>query len=417
MTNSSTQICVVIGASHAGVNFAFSLRKEGWEGSIILFDKQTAIPYHRPPLSKTYLTSGDDAKDKNVLKSHESYTKENITLQLGVSVKTIHREAKKITLSDGTLQQYDKLVIATGARPLIPDIKGINNAINIFTLRTIKDSEAIRNAIKKGGIKSALIIGGGYIGLEIAASLKKMDISVTVLERENRILDRVTTQNLSTFFKDLHTNNGVVIDTKKNVISIETHDNVNTVICDDGTRYNSDMIVLGVGIRVNTELAQEAGIAIENGIKVSAASQTSDKAIYAIGDCTYHHNPHYNRFVRLESVQNAIDQAKVAAASICGKMAIYDAIPWFWSDQYDVKLQIVGLFSNYNEVIVRKETGENKKLSIWYFNDKELLAVEAVNNAKAYVLGTKFIKGRKEINKTNLRDVSLTLSPSNLLLP
>jgi len=333
-------ICVAIGASHAGVNLAFALRREGWEGQIILYDADPELPYYRPPMSKTYLTNEEDVSVKP-LKSAESYERNNIQLNLGIKVASIDCKAKKIVLEDGSTQTYNKLVLAIGARPLVPTITGLANAKNVFPLRTAADVEGIRNSL--GGIpeKKVVVIGGGYIGLEIAASLKKVGAYVTVLEREQRILARITAPEMSNFFHELHKDNGVDVLTGKNVTSIEVDNAINKVVCSDSSIYLADIIIIGVGIRVNTELAEKAGLTIENGIKVDSATRTSDKNIYSIGDCTFHHNPHYDKYIRLESVQNAVDQAKVAAASICGKEVVYDAIPWFWSDQYDVKLQIM----------------------------------------------------------------------------
>ena len=416
MSENSTidKTCVVIGASHAGVNFAFALRREGWEGDIVLFDADPFLPYHRPPLSKAYLTSEDDIK-KNLLKSAESYEKEVITLRLGVTVHSINRYEKNITLGDGSLQAYDKLVIATGARPIIPLISGIDTAKNLFPMRRAEDANLIRKALHASQNKRVVIIGGGYIGLETAASLKKLGADVTVLEREERILARVTAPVMSAFFQELHTKNGVDVLTGKNVISVESTKEYNEVVCLDGSRYVADVIVLGIGIHVNRELAEAAGLEIENGIRVDGTARTSDQDIYAIGDCTFHYNPHYDRFIRLESVQNAVDQAKVAAAAICGKHPTYDTIPWFWSDQYDIKLQMVGLSSGYTEALVRKEEGEGTKFSVWYFKEDRLLAVDAVNNAKAYMLGTKFIKGGQKLDKSKLSDPSVAFKPASFL--
>ncbi|WP_016957577.1 NAD(P)/FAD-dependent oxidoreductase [Catenovulum agarivorans] len=410
---SENQTCVVVGASHAGVNFAFALRKAGWQGSIKLFDADPSLPYHRPPLSKAYLTSAD-AIDKNLLKAAETYQKDDIGLNLGVKVGSIERTAQVLQLENGEQVAFDKLVIATGARPFIPPIEGLDSASNLYPLRTAQDVENIRQAFAHSAQKRVVIIGGGYIGLETAASLKKLGGEVTVLEREQRILARVTAPYMSDYFQRLHADNGVTVATSKNVVRIETTDGENSVQCDDGTHYPADIIIVGVGIRVNTELAAQAGIEIDNGIKVNAQAQTSDENIYAIGDCTYHYNPHYQRFIRLESVQNAVDQAKVAAASICGQEVEYDTLPWFWSDQYDVKLQMVGLSQGYTDILVRDENEPNK-FSVWYFKGDELLAVDAVNNAKAYVVATKFIKSGEQIDKAKLVDASVEFKPANLL--
>ncbi len=413
-TTTQSQVCVVIGASHAGINLAFALRREGWEGNIILYDIDKEFPYHRPPLSKAYLTS-EEGTEQSLLFPKENYDDDNITLKLGISVKSINRNDKSINLSDNTVQSYDKLVIATGARPFIPLIKGIETAQNLFPMRTAEDAANIRKAFNASTKKRVIVIGGGYIGLETAASLKKLGAQVVVLEREERILARVTAPIMSEFFTKLHQSNAVEILTSKNVISIETKNDINSVICDDNSKYKADLIIVGVGIKVNAELAQEADLVVENGIKVDATARTNDEHIYAIGDCSYHYNPHYKTNVRLESVQNAVDQAKTAAKAICGQEdVVYDTIPWFWSDQFDVKLQMVGLSNGYNDIVIRKEETKNS-FSTWYFRDEELLAVDAVNFAKAYMLGTRFIKSGQLINKTKLSDTTIPFKPNSFI--
>ncbi|MFY0687653.1 MAG: NAD(P)/FAD-dependent oxidoreductase [Cyclobacteriaceae bacterium] len=404
------QTCVIIGASHAGVNLAFNLRAEGWEGSIHLYDADRTLPYHRPPLSKAYLTSDDGIKS-NLLKSAESYQQDNISLHLGIEVVSIDHQSKSLKASDGTTRSYDKLALATGASALIPPIPGIEQSAITFSLRTAADVGKIKKALATSKEKRVVVIGGGYIGLETAASLKKMGASVTVLEREERVLSRVTASDMSAFFMDLHASHGVQILIGKNVSEIKSQE----VICADGTVFPADLIVIGVGIKVNTHLAEQIGLEIENGIKVNGSTQTSEQGVYAIGDCSCHFNPHYDRWVRLESVQNAVDQSKVAAAAICGKEATYNTIPWFWSDQYDVKLQMVGLSEGYTEVIRRVEPGDGINFSLWYFKGEELLAVDAVNNAKAYVIGTKFIKGRNKVDRSKLKDPETVLQPGELL--
>jgi len=413
--NMNKKVCIVIGASHAGVNFAFALRREGWQGEIILIDADSELPYHRPPLSKTYL-SGEEQIDKIVLKPRESYKKEDISLFLGLSVRGINCKDKSITLEDGSIRNYDKLVIATGARPIIPKIAGIEAAKKLFPLRTAADVAAIRNSLAASKNKQVAIIGGGYIGLETAASLNKLGAEVTVLEREERILARVTAAEMSAFFADLHEQHGVAVLTSKNVIEIKWQNEKNELKCSDGSVYRADLVIIGVGIHVNQELAAASGINVENGVIVDAQCKTNMEDVYAIGDCTFHHNPHYNRFIRLESVQNAVDQAKVAAAAICGKQIVYDAIPWFWSDQYDIKLQMVGLSDGYDQALVRKEEGNLNSFSIWYFKKEELLAVDAVNNTKAYVYGTKILKGNQRVDKKKLAAPTEELKLPNILV-
>ena len=406
---------IIIGASHAGTSLAFALRKEGWQANIILIEKDPNLPYHRPPLSKKLLTSDMDI-DQHLLMARESYDKHEIDLRLGLEVTGVDKSHKAITLSNGIVLSYDKLVLATGATPFIPPIKGIKGVQDVFYLRTAKDAMDIRSACRAIDAPSIVIIGGGYIGLECAASLKQLDVSVTILERENRLLSRVTAPEMSDFFLKLHTEKGVEINLNKNVTSIERAHNKVAVLCDDGAQYDADLIIVGVGVSPNVALAEHADLKTRNGICVDEKTQTSDPDIYAIGDCTEHYNKHYDTTIRLESVQNAVDQAKVAAKAICKKETGYDAVPWFWSDQYDVKLQMVGLSSGYTEAVVRTELSEDYSFSIWYFKDDELLAVDAANSPKAYVLGSKFIKARKRINKSILIDAGIPLKPANLIL-
>lgn len=408
---SANQTCIIIGASHAGVNCAFSLRKEGWEGKIVLFDADPNLPYHRPPLSKAFLVE-DKAIEEYALKSEESYRKSNIDLRLGVKIDKIDQPKQQVEFQGKSLF-YDKLVIATGAQAFLPPIDGLEKVPNVFPLRNMKDAQNIRQALDHTKQKRVVVIGGGYIGLEIAASLRKLGASVSLIEREQRLLSRVAVPELSHFFQQLHETHGVKIYTAKQVSKIDEKGNIIVLQCADGTQFEADIIVVGVGIRLNLTLVQNTRIDIKNGIVVDESCCTSDQNLYAIGDCSYHYNIHYDRHLRLESVQNAVDQAKVAAASICGKNATYDRIPWFWSDQYNVKWQMVGLSEGFTEMLVREE--DNGKKSFWYFKGEELLAVDAINSPKAYILGMKFIKQRKIICKRSLINPLIGLKPANLL--
>ncbi|WP_087504888.1 NAD(P)/FAD-dependent oxidoreductase [Neiella marina] len=416
MSDHLNQTCVIIGASHAGVNAAFALRKEGWSGPITLIDADPHLPYHRPPLSKAYLTSDDDI-NSHLLKPISSYQQNDIELKLGVAVEELDAKTNTLLLANGEQLTFGKLIIATGAHAFVPPIAGLADAKNVFTLRNAEDVNRIRETYRNLAEQQrqrVAVIGGGYIGLETAASLRKMGADVTVIERESRILARVTTAQMSKFFTDLHQQRGVDIATDKQVDAISVSDSGYVLRCADATEIQCDMVIIGVGVSVNTKLAAQAELMLENGIAVNAYGQTSNPAIYAIGDCSYHHNPHYDRKLRLESVQNAVDQAKVAAAHLCGKPQTYDAIPWFWSDQYDVKLQMVGLSDDHDEAITRQEIEPNK-FSVWYFKQHELVAVDAVNQAKAYVLGTKLIKTRQAVNKAHVADTSIELKLANLI--
>jgi 3-phenylpropionate/trans-cinnamate dioxygenase ferredoxin reductase subunit len=408
------QTCAVVGAGHAGVTLAFALRNEGWNGSIVLYDGDPNQPYHRPPLSKALLTT-EDSIEKFSLRSSESYRQEHISLRLGVQVVDMDKEKKHIMLASGEVNRYDKLVLATGARAFIPSISGLESATNVFTLRTAQDVDQIREVLRSRDCKRIVIVGGGYIGLEVAASLKKLNKDICILEREERILKRVTSVEMSYFFKMLHRNHGVNIFTGKTVDSIEMHGKNNILICSDGATFYADAVIIGAGIIVNARLAEVAGLDIMDGIKVNKNCQTSNPDIYAIGDCAYHYNPYYERHIRLESVHTAIDQAKIVASSLCGKSAVPISIPKFWSDQYDVKLQIAGLSTGYDKLVFRNESEDGSKFSIWYFRGDELLSVEAVNNAKAYVLGLRLLEERATVDTARVADVSIELKPDGLL--
>lgn len=416
MKNNEKSICIIIGASHAGVNCAFSLRKEGWKGEIILIDKDPHHPYHRPPLSKSYFLSGTQ-EELQSLRPDKNYNDRNIQIKLNVSVVGINPNKKQITLSDGTFQAYEKLVLATGARAAIPSFAKIENSKNIFTLRNATDVFLIQEALQSKTGKKVVMIGGGYIGLETAASLRKANASVTILEREERILKRVTTPAIADYFKNIHTENGVTIDCGKNVTSIKENANQYIIHCDDESHYDAAIIIISVGIKINSEIAEQAGVILQDGIKADSSAKTNIDDIYAIGDCASLYNERYKQYLRIESVQNAVDQAKTAAATICGKEKAYDALPWFWSDQYETKLQMVGLSAGYSHTILRSELEKENSFSIWYFKQDHLIAVDAVNHPKAYVLGSQFIKSGVMINKSKLDDSKETLSPGNLIIP
>ncbi|MEM6803075.1 MAG: FAD-dependent oxidoreductase, partial [Bacteroidota bacterium] len=397
------QSCIIIGASHAGVNCAFQLRREGWEGKIQLFDASEDFPYHRPPLSKSCLL--EDELQLNFLKPKDSYEKNEIDLKLGKRVISIDKEKKSLSCDQGEEFFYDKLVLATGARAAIPPIPGLSEVKNLFVLRSAADVVQIRKGIQHIASPKILIIGGGFIGLEVAASLRKLGLEVELLEREERILARVSCPEISTFFQQYHESKGAKIFCGKELTHIEVQENRNLISCADGSSFEADLLVLGTGIMVNIELAKQAEIEVENGIKVNEYMETSVADIYAIGDNSYHFHPLYQRFTRIESVPNAVAQARIAASRISGKSMVYTEVPWFWSDQYGLKFQTAGLFNGYEELIMRKE-GEDK-FSVWYFKGDQLVAVDAVNSPKAYMMGRRLIKEGNRIDKTKLVDTNL----------
>ena len=415
---SETSSCVIVGASHAGISVAFALRQFGWKGNIDVFDALSCFPHQKPPLSKDFLNGSID-ESMLKLRAPKAYEKARVTLHLGERVLGINRTEKTVATENGKWE-YNKLILATGAEALIPPIKGIKEATNLFTIRHLPDSENLKSCLDDFGKNSknpkVVIIGAGYIGLEAAASLRKMGAEVTIIERESRVLQRVTAPILSEYFTTLHETNGVEIITSKTVASIATKDGQQSVVCEDGTAYIADIVIVGVGIKINQSLAADAGLRVDDGIYVNDQCQTSDENIYAIGDCSNHLSAIYQRTVRLESVQNAMDQANVVAMHLTGKEVVYDKVPWFWSDQYDRKLQIVGLLNGYNDIVVREDKNDTKSISVWYFDGDDLLAVDAINQPKSYSIGIRILTQNLKVDKSALASVKELLKPENIVL-
>lgn len=389
---------LIIGASHAGAQAAVSLRQAGYEGRITLLGEETVPPYHRPPLSKDYL-SGDKAESEILLRPAESYAEANIDLRLGVRAGAIDRTAKTVQTIDGEHIAYDHLVLATGARIRHLPIPGAGSD-HVHYLRDTKDVDAIRARVKSG--KRAVIIGGGYIGLETAASLRKRGMDVTLLEAQPRILQRVTSEQMSDFYRRVHTEEGVEIIEDCMASKIDAVGDQLIVSTSCGGRYGAHLVVIGIGVIPNTELAEFAGLEIGDGIKVNAYCQTSDPTIYAIGDVSHHYNPLYERHVRLESVPNATEQAKVVAAHIMGTPKSYSALPWFWSDQFDLKLQIAGLSEGFDEVLVRGDPDGSRSFAAYYFKGQRLLAVDAVNAPRDFMVARMALSKGKTLDKAKL---------------
>ncbi len=405
MSNTKNKTCIIIGASHAGSQMAISLRQKGWEGGIILIGDENHPPYHRPPLSKDFLKGGKDIADI-LLRPFATYENANIDLLLGQSVQKIDREDRLIFFRGGETLQYDKLVLAMGARPRPLPVKGAGQD-NIFYLRSADDVLAIKARVRDGA--HALIIGGGYIGLETAASLRAQNMRITILEREARILQRVTAPIISDFYRRIHNEEGVEIIEGCTVSEIADDLSVKTNMGE----FAADMIIVGIGVLPNQELAEMAGLEIGNGVKVNQYCQTSDENIYAIGDVAWHYNPLYRRDLRLESVPNTTEMAKTATAHIMGEAKPHAALPWFWSDQYDLKLQIAGLSDGYDDIIVRGAPDSGRSFAAFYFKVDKLLAVDAINRPQEYMIGKKLIplclSGRKTIDKKALADEAVAL--------
>lgn len=397
--------CIIIGASHAGSELAIALRKEGWEGKILVISDDTHLPYHRPPLSKDFL-SGEREKDSLLIRAAGIYEKQEIEFLLGVRVEKIDRAQKTVQLKNGEAMAYDKLAFCTGARVLPLRIPGAE-LDGVCYLRDMKDAEAIRAHIVPGG--NAVIIGAGYIGLEAAASLTKLGMKVTVLEREDRVLKRVTDKVVADFFTKLHTEAGVTIHTSSSAHSFVGQDRVEMVELKNGQHLPADLVLVGIGVRPNSELAEAIGLEVNDGIVVDKYARTADPDIVAAGDCTSHPNALYGWRLRLESVPNAMDQAKSAAASICGIDKEYNSLPWFWSDQYDVTLQIAGLNLDYDQVVVRHNSQKEHSMVAWYLREGIVIAADCINYPKAFMAAKRFIPKQPRVDPAALSDETVDL--------
>lgn len=401
---SNSQSAVIIGGSHAAVQLVISLRQNGWEGQITVVSEEPHMPYHRPPLSKAYL-AGDSSEEQLALRAPAAYEKLDVNFMLGVSVKRIDTQAYKLELDNNQTLPFSKLALCTGARarPLpIPgaDLQGVHY------LRTMDDVGGIQQSAASA--KTAVIIGGGYIGLETAASLRKLGIAVTILETESRLLKRVASETTSEFYLRLHQQHGTDIRCNTMATAIEGDAAVTGVVCGDGNKISADMVIIGIGVIPNTELACGAGLDVDNGVLVNEFAQTSHRDIVAAGDCTNHPNPMLKTRLRLESVPNATEQAKAAAASICGIEKQYAELPWFWSDQYDVKLQIAGMNQGYTDAVIRGDSGSSS-FSVFYLKDNLILAADCINRPKDFMLAKKLIMQGKPTEAAALADETTEL--------
>ena len=372
---------VIIGAGHAAGQAAASLRQEKYEGPITIVGDEPHVPYQRPPLSKQYL-SGEQEIDRVYLRPQKFYDDKDVKLILNTSATAIDRDAKTVSLDNGETLEYEKLIISTGSRPRILNIEG-SDLGGIHYLRTIGDVDAIR--AEMGDAKNLVIVGGGYIGLEVASVGVEAGLNVHVLEMEERILQRVTTPEMSEYYHNLHTGRGVNIHTQTGVTGFSGDGRVAKVLCGDAGEFDADLVIVGIGIIPNVELAEAAGLEVDNGIVVNERCETSDPDIFSAGDCTNHPNPLLNRRLRLESVPNAMEQARVCASNMLGGDKTYASIPWFWSDQYELKLQMVGFSADGDQQVVRGNMAENQ-FAVFYLNDGKVVSADAVNSPKEFMI-------------------------------
>ena len=396
---------VIIGAGQAAAVAAATLRKEKYTGTIKILGDESHPPYDRPPLSKHYL-AGELSLVETLIRPVEFYTDNDIELLTNTRVASIDAEAKQVVTETDQVFDYDKLVITTGSRARKLNLPGCQLG-GIFYLRSLNDVDLIRTSM--GSANKLCVIGGGYVGLEVAAVARKAGLNVTVIETQERILQRVTTPEMSDYYHQLHTERGVNIMLNQAVTGFEgergDQGSVTKVLCGDLT-VEADIVVIGVGILPNIEIAEEAGLECNNGIVVDDHGQTSNPDIYAAGDCANHPNRLLNRRLRLESVPNAIEQARVACINLLGGDVEYASIPWFWSDQYELKLQMVGFSSDGEESVVRGDKSSNK-FAVFHLKKGRVVAVDAVNSSKAFMLGKRLYG--KPVDAALLADESVEL--------
>ena len=407
---------LIIGAGNAGAELAVAARQQGWAGAITLLGDEPHLPYHRPPLSKAYL-AGAATAESLLIRPQAAYDKAEVTLRTGVQVQAIDRAAHRVQLADGSLLAYDKLALCTGGRARALRVEGLADGAappNLFTLRRREDADAMRAALVPGA--RLVVIGGGYIGLEVAASARKLGAEVTVLEALPRVLARVTGPQLSAFYEAVHREAGVDVRTGAAVARVDVgadDGRVVAVVCADGRRVPADLLVVGVGMQPNVALAEAAGLAVDGGIVVDALCTTSDPDIFAAGDCTVHDNLAYGRRIRLESVPNALEQARAVAATLCGKPRAAPAAPWFWSDQYALKLQMVGLSDGFDEFVLRGDAAQRSFIG-FYLRGGRLIAADAVSRPADFMVAKRLVGEGLPVTAAALADESV---PLKQLLP
>jgi 3-phenylpropionate/trans-cinnamate dioxygenase ferredoxin reductase subunit len=396
---------VILGAGHAGGSAAVALRHFGHEGPIVLVGEEPLLPYQRPPLSKAWLKGEADEEDLQ-LRPPSFYAENDIAVRLGIRATRIDRPSKQVALSDGEILPYDALIIATGARARRLDLPGAEMA-RTLELRTVADAEMLKASIAPG--KRLAIVGGGYVGLEVAASARSLGAEAVVIEREPRILARVACPILSDFFTAYHCKHGVRFELDAWVVALEGEGGeVRAVRLNDGRRLACDLVLIGVGALPNQELAEEAGLECHHGIVVDEEARTADPAIFAIGDVTRRPLPLYGRSFRLESVPNALEQAKQAAAAITGRKPPPHEVPWFWSDQYDLKLQIAGLPFDVDDLVLRGDP-TSARFAVFHMKGDAIQAVEAINSPAEFMGGKLLIGSQKPVSREKLADPSISM--------
>lgn len=395
---------VIVGAGHAGFQVAASLRQHGFAERIALLNDEGHLPYQRPPLSKAYL-KGTGGPDSLMFRPEKFFSDQKIDLISDRAV-SIDRRAHKLLLASGSFLDYGHLVLATGARNRLLDIPNANLE-GVRYLRTLDESEALRHRIGSG--QRVVVIGAGFIGLEFAATARGKGLEVDVVELGTRVMARAVTAEISEFFQSSHTAAGIRIHLGVQVTSIEsTGSNVTGVSLSDGRHMPADLVVVGVGVLPNVELAAEAGLPVAAGIIVDEHLLTADPDISAVGDCALYASPRFGGSLRLESVQNATDHARCVAARLTGDAKVYDGLPWFWSDQGPNKLQIAGLTTGYDQVVVRGDRGQGA-FSAFCYKSGQLVGIESVNRAGDHMFGRRLLAANGSIGPEQAADSSFDL--------
>lgn len=410
MTDTPIPTAVIVGAGQAGSEVATSLRQQGYAGRIVLIGDEPHLPYRRPPLSKTYLAGAADANSL-LIKPRATYEKAGVELLIPAQVVRIDRATHQVMLADGQVQAYDKLVLATGGHARRLPLPGAD-APNVLYLRTLADVDAIRAEMAPQ--RRMVVVGGGYVGLEMAASATKLGLKVTVLESAPRVLVRVTAPEMSAFYERVHREAGVDIRTG---VSLQRFDQASgrvvAVVLADGTRIDADLVIVGIGLIPGVELAQDAGLEVGDGIVVDAYGRTSDPDILAVGDCACQPNEWFGRQLRIESVPNAMEQARTVVGTLCGKLQPFRSVPWFWSDQYDLKLQMVGLSQGYDQVVLRGDPA-TRSFCTFYLRDGVIIAVDAVSRPAEFMQAKKLVAERVRADAKVIADEQ---QPLQALLP
>ena len=395
---------VIVGGGQAGGQVAMSLRRGGFEGELVLVTAEAHAPYQRPPLSKHYL-AGKVGAERLSFPPAPLVSKLGLDLRTGVRVAGLDADTHSLGLDDGSVLNYDGLALALGASPIRLSVPGAELA-GIHTLRTLEDADAIR----AGAGRRVVVVGAGYIGLEVAATLRELGAEVTVLEREQAVMPRVASAPIAGFFAACHRDQGVAIELGAEVVAFGgSNGQVSEVETATGARFPADLVVVGIGIRPNVALAQEAGLSCDNGIVVDALARTSDPMIVAAGDCTHHPNELLGRRLRLESVHNALEQAKTAAASLLGQVLPYRQIPWFWSDQYHYKWQSAGLATGADELVIRGDEASGD-FAVYSFRNGRLIAVDTVCRPREHMAARTLLNAQTELTADEVR--SATFDPA-----